>query len=227
MVIQLNHATKTFCGGTDHEIRALDQVDLIVERGEMIAITGPSGSGKSTLLHVLSGQEELTMGQYFFDKIDVSTLKDKDICRIRNERIALIMQDFGLLTHEDVLTNVCLPQIIRGDFDKKTKEKAREELKKVGISGIEKKPVYQLSGGQKQRVAIARALTTEAEVILADEPTGALDSANTKELMKLFQEINGKGVTILIVTHDPLVAAACPKEYHIVDGKINLIRLNS
>lgn len=224
MLINLKHATKVFCERTDHEIRALDQVDLDVERGEMIAITGPSGSGKSTLLHVIIGLEALTEGQYFFDEIDMSDLKDKDICQIRNTRIAIIMQEFGLLAHEDVMTNVCLPQIIRGSLDKKTKEKAREELRKVGISGIEKKPIYQLSGGQKQRVAIARALTMEAEVILADEPTGALDSENTKELMNLFQTINGQGVTIVIVTHDPLVAAACPKEYRIIDGKLSLVR---
>ncbi len=224
MLINLKHATKVFCERTDHEIRALDQVDLDVERGEMIAITGPSGSGKSTLLHVIIGLEALTEGQYFFDEIDMSDLKDKDICQIRNTRIAIIMQEFGLLAHEDVMTNVCLPQMIRGSLDKKTKEKAREELRKVGISGIEKKPIYQLSGGQKQRVAIARALTMEAEVILADEPTGALDSENTKELMNLFQTINGQGVTIVIVTHDPLVAAACPKEYRIIDGKLSLVR---
>ena len=224
MLINLKHATKVFCERTDHEIRALDQVDLDVERGEMIAITGPSGSGKSTLLHVIIGLEALTEGQYFFDEIDMSDLKDKDICQIRNTRIAIIMQEFGLLAHEDVMTNVCLPQMIRGSLDKKTKEKAREELRKVGISGIEKKPIYQLSGGQKQRVAIARALTMDAEVILADEPTGALDSENTKELMNLFQKINEQGVTILIVTHDPLVAAACPKEYRIIDGKLSLVR---
>ena len=224
MLINLKHATKVFCERTDHEIRALDQVDLDVERGEMIAITGPSGSGKSTLLHVIIGLEALTEGQYFFDEIDMSDLKDKDICQIRNTRIAIIMQEFGLLAHEDVMTNVCLPQMIRGSLDKKTKEKARDELRKVGISGIEKKPIYQLSGGQKQRVAIARALTMEAEVILADEPTGALDSENTKELMNLFQTINGQGVTIVIVTHDPLVAAACPKEYRIIDGKLSLVR---
>jgi putative ABC transport system ATP-binding protein len=224
MLINLTGATKVFCRGTDHEVRALDQVDLGVEPAEMIAITGPSGSGKSTLLHVLSGLEGLTEGQYFFDGIDFSTLKDKDICKIRSERIAMIMQEFGLLTHEDILTNVCLPQIIRGIYGKKIKAKAREELQKVGLFGIEKKPVFQLSGGQKQRVAIARALTMDAEVILADEPTGALDSENTKELMNLFQKINEQGVTILIVTHDPLVAAACPKEYRIIDGKLSLVR---
>ena len=224
MLINLKHATKVFCERTDHEIRALDQVDLDVERGEMIAITGPSGSGKSTLLHVIIGLEALTEGQYFFDEIDMSDLKDKDICQTRNTRIAIIMQEFGLLAHEDVMTNVCLPQIIQGIYGKKIKEKAKEELKKVGLSGIEKKPIFQLSGGQKQRVAIARALTMDAEVILADEPTGALDSENTKELMNLFQKINEQGVTILIVTHDPLVAAACPKEYHIIDGKLSLVR---
>ena len=119
MLINLKHATKVFCERTDHEIRALDQVDLDVERGEMIAITGPSGSGKSTLLHVIIGLEALTEGQYFFDEIDMSDLKDKDICQIRNTRIAIIMQEFGLLAHEDVMTNVCLPQIIRGSLDKR------------------------------------------------------------------------------------------------------------
>lgn len=219
-MIQLQKVNKIYNQGTTTAVHALKDVDLTICDGEMIAITGPSGSGKSTLLHILAGIDAPTSGQYTFHTQDVVRMSDREKCKLRNSKIGLIMQNFGLLGNESVLRNVCLPQIIGNTYNKATVAHAKEMLSAVGLADLAAKPVNQLSGGQKQRVAIARALTMKAEIILADEPTGALDSQNTMELMKLFEEINSKGVTIVLVTHNNLVAERCQKQYRIVDGQI-------
>ena len=221
-MIRIEHVYKIYNRGLESEVRALQDVDLSVQAGEMIAITGPSGSGKSTLLHILAGIDMPTSGIYSFEGIDVAGLSDAKRCRLRNREIALIMQDFGLLGGESILHNVCLPEMIRGNYSRKTANQARENLERLGLAGLEKKQVNQLSGGQRQRVAIARAITMGARLILADEPTGALDSNHTEELMDTFAELNQNGTTLLIVTHNPAVAARCPIQYTLRDGILSL-----
>ena len=219
-MIQLHKINKIYNPGTNTAVHALKDVDIKICNGEMIAITGPSGSGKSTLLHILAGIDEPTSGQYLFRELDMAKMPDREKCKLRNTKIGLIMQSFGLLGNESVLRNVCLPQIIGNTYDRATVTRAKEILATVGLADLAEKPVNQLSGGQKQRVAIARALTMNTEIILADEPTGALDSHNAMELMNLFKEINSRGVTVVIVTHNPLVAKCCRRQYCIIDGQI-------
>jgi putative ABC transport system ATP-binding protein len=219
-MIKLKGINKVFNPNSDNCVHALRNVDLHIHSGEMVAITGPSGSGKSTLLHVLAGIEKPTSGQYFFNNKSVADMSDSQRCGLRNSQIAIILQRFGLLGNETVLRNVCLPQIINGTYNHQTVQRAKAMLSEVGLGGLHNKLTNQLSGGQQQRVAIARALAMNAKLILADEPTGALDSKNTDDLMKLVQKVNQKGVTVLIVTHNPNVADCCNTHYHIVDGEV-------
>ncbi|MBO4888598.1 MAG: ABC transporter ATP-binding protein [Firmicutes bacterium] len=220
-LIELKDAVKKYDIGKETEVAALAGTSLTIEKGEMIAITGPSGSGKTTLLKIIAGIEKLSSGQYCWNGQDVETMKEKETCRLRNTDIGFISQDYSLLEEESTLFNVCLPQMIGGRHTKENRSNAMKVMDEVGLMGLYRKPAGKLSGGQKQRVAIARALNMNAQVILADEPTGALDRENTILLMELLQKINReKGLTILIVTHDPLVAEVCMKEYHLVDGKI-------
>ncbi len=186
----------------------------------MVAISGPSGSGKSTLLHILAGIDRQTDGSYLFDGKDISQMSDRQKSRLRNREIGIVMQDFGLLDGETVIRNVCLPQIIGNTYNREVKAGAKEMLSLVGMEKYLDKKVNQLSGGQKQRVAIARALNMNAKVIIADEPTGALDSENTESLMRLLQKLNETGITMIIVTHNPVVAKMCKKRYVLTDGKL-------
>ena len=186
----------------------------------MVAISGPSGSGKSTLLHILAGIDRQTDGSYLFDGKDISKMSDRQKSRLRNREIGIVMQDFGLLDGETVIRNVCLPQIIGNNYNREVKAGAKEMLSLVGMEKYLDKKVNQLSGGQKQRVAIARALNMNAKVIIADEPTGALDSENTESLMRLLQKLNETGITMIIVTHNPVVAKMCKKRYVLTDGKL-------
>ena len=220
-MIQLETINKIYNSGKSSSVHALKNLSLCIQPGDMISITGPSGSGKSTLLHILSGIDTPTSGRYLFEDMDVSKMSDREKCRLRNQNIGIIMQDFGLLGHESVLRNVCLPQIIGHRYNRQTVEKARQMLAMVGLAELEKKPVNQLSGGQRQRVAIARALTIDAKILLADEPTGALDTQNTESLIALLRKLNQSGLAIVIVTHDPLVAAQCPTSYLIQDGVLS------
>lgn len=185
-----------------------------------MAISGPSGSGKSTLLHILAGIDRQTDGSYLFDGKDISKMSDRQKSRLRNREIGIVMQDFGLLDGETVIRNVCLPQIIGNTYNREVKAGAKEMLSLVGMEKYLDKKVNQLSGGQKQRVAIARALNMNAKVIIADEPTGALDSENTESLMRLLQKLNETGITMIIVTHNPVVAKMCKKRYVLTDGKL-------
>ncbi|MCM1288575.1 MAG: ABC transporter ATP-binding protein [Clostridium sp.] len=216
----MKKVNKIYNQGKNYEVHAIKDIDLEINEGEMIAITGPSGSGKSTLLHILAGISRATSGEYYFDGEDVSKMSDSARCKIRNKKIGIIMQDFGLLGDDTVIRNVCLPQMISGEYNKAVAEKAKRMLHIMGLDDVVKKKVNQLSGGQKQRAAIARALTMNAKVIIADEPTGALDIQNTEILMKLFREINSQGISIIIVTHNPLVADFCPIRYTLTDGVI-------
>ena len=221
-LIELKNVVKKYDAGKISEVEALAGIDLSIEENDMIAITGPSGSGKTTLLRIIAGIEKPTSGTYQWKNQKVGTMKEKQTCGLRNTDIGVISQDYSLLEEESALFNVCLPQMIGGRNTKENRVKAMKVMDEVGLKGLYHKPTGKLSGGQKQRVAIARALNMNAKIILADEPTGALDRGNTILLMELLQKINKeKGLTILIVTHDPLVANACQKEYRLIDGKID------
>lgn len=220
-MICLKDVSKIYNQGKANETQALQHVTLTIKKGDMVAITGPSGSGKSTLLHIIAGIDAQTSGVYEYDGNDVQKMSDRGKCELRNKKIGIILQDFGLLGNDTVLRNICLPEIIAGTYKKSFDKKVRELLQQVGLEGLEHKKVNQLSGGQRQRVAICRALAMDAEVIVADEPTGALDLANTESLMDLLERLNKQGITVIIVTHDPYVANRCTVEYVIEDGKLS------
>ena len=220
-MICLKDVSKIYNQGKANETQALQHVTLTIKKGDMLAITGPSGSGKSTLLHIIAGIDAQTSGVYEYDGNDVRKMSDRGKCELRNKKIGIILQDFGLLGNDTVLRNICLPEIIAGTYKKSFDKKVRVLLQQVGLEGLEHKKVNQLSGGQRQRVAICRALAMDAEVIVADEPTGALDLSNTESLMDLLERLNKQGITVIIVTHDPYVANRCTMEYVIEDGKLS------
>ena len=217
-MICLKDVSKIYNQGKANETQALQHVTLTIKKGDMVAITGPSGSGKSTLLHIIAGIDAQTSGVYEYDGNDVRKMSDRGKCELRNKKIGIILQDFGLLGNDTVLRNICLPEIIAGTYKKSFDKKVRVLLQQVGLEGLEHKKVNHLSGGQRQRVAICRALAMDAEVIVADEPTGALDLSNTESLMDLLERLNKQGITVIIVTHDPYVANRCTMEYVIEDG---------
>lgn len=220
-MICLKDVSKIYNQGKANETQALQHVTLTIKKGDMVAITGPSGSGKSTLLHIIAGIDAQTSGVYEYDGNDVRKMSDRGKCELRNKKIGIILQDFGLLGNDTVLRNICLPEIIAGTYKKSFDKKVRVLLQQVGLEGLEHKKVNQLSGGQRQRVAICRALAMDAEVIVADEPTGALDLSNTESLMDLLERLNKQGITVIIVTHDLYVANRCTMEYVIEDGKLS------
>lgn len=215
-------------GEKDNIFYALNEVSLKIERGELITIMGPSGSGKSTLLNILGCLDIPTEGNYYLDNKLTSTLNKTELAKIRNEEIGFIFQHFGLLPQYTVLENVEMPLIYRNLFSrlgekisyKKRKEKAMASLSNVGLEQHIDKYPSQLSGGQQQRVSIARALVGNPSVVLADEPTGALDQTTGKEIISLLQNIHREGKTIIIVTHDPKVASCCNRKITIQDGRI-------
>lgn len=220
-MICLKDVSKIYNQGKANETQALQHVTLTIKKGDMVAITGPSGSGKSTLLHIIAGIDAQTSGVYEYDGNDVRKMSDRGKCELRNKKIGIILQDFGLLGNDTVLRNICLPEIIAGTYKKSFDKKVRVLLQQVGLEGLEHKKVNHLSDGQRQRVAICRALAMDAEVIVADEPTGALDLSNTESLMDLLERLNKQGITVIIVTHDPYVANRCTMEYVIEDGKLS------
>lgn len=220
-MICLKDVSKIYNQGKANETQALQHVTLTIKKGDMVAITGPSGSGKSTLLHIIAGIDAQTSGVYEYDGNDVRKMSDRGKCELRNKKIGIILQDFGLLGNDTVLRNICLPEIIAGTYKKSFDKKVRVLLQQIGLEGLEHKKVNHLSGGQRQRVAICRALAMDAEVIVADEPTGALDLSNTESLMDLLERLNKQGITVIIVTHDPYVANRCTMEYVIEDGKLS------
>ncbi len=203
------------------ETYALRGVNLEVYKGDFIAIMGPSGSGKTTLLNILGLLDKPTSGKVLIDGVDVSKLSDAEMARIRNYKIGFVFQQFNLVSRLTVLENIELPLLVRRIPRNKRVEMVKEALLKVGgdISWLNKKPT-QLSGGQQQRVAIARAIVGNPEVVLADEPTGNLDSASAKVIMETFMELNRLGHTIVVVTHDPEVAACAEKTLLLRDGRI-------
>lgn len=201
-------------------VKALDGVDFSIAAGEFVAIVGPSGSGKSTLMNVLGCLDSPTLGSYNLAGEETSNLGRNELAEIRSRRIGFVFQSFNLLPRESALENVSLPLIYQGVPLKRRKETALEMLAKVGLEGRENHVPSELSGGQRQRVAIARALAGRPSILLADEPTGALDTKTGVEIMSLFHALHDEGATIILVTHDPKVARQAARVIQIQDGKI-------
>jgi putative ABC transport system ATP-binding protein len=204
----------------DERIAALDGIGFTVEQGEMVAIVGSSGSGKSTLLNILGCLDTPSRGVYRLAGRDVQDLSDDERAGVRNRRIGFVFQSFQLLHRATALKNVALPLVYRGIAARERNVLAAKALARVGLDKRMYHKPYQLSGGQRQRTAIARALVTEPSLLLCDEPTGNLDSATTEDILALFDELHREGNTILIVTHEPEIAARCPRAIRIFDGKI-------
>ena len=219
-VIRIEGVRKTYTMG-DNEVHALRGVDLYAERGEMIAIMGASGSGKSTLMNILGCLDTPTSGSYWLDGTQVDGLSRNQLADLRNQKLGFVFQGFNLLARTSALDNVELPLLYdRARRWKNTTALAAEALQRVGLGERMDHHPSELSGGQQQRVAIARALVTEPMLLLADEPTGNLDSHMTVEIMALFQELNDQGITIVLVTHEPDVAQYCKRIVEVRDGRI-------
>lgn len=218
-IIELKNIKKEY-GEKDFKFTAIDNINLSVEKGDFIAIMGPSGSGKSTLLNIIGCMDQLTKGEYYLNGRLINDLSNKELSKVRNSIISFVFQDFALMKEYNVYDNVELPLSYRNLSNKQKKQMVIRQLELLGIKDQIKKKPSELSGGQQQRVAIARALVSDGEIILADEPTGALDSQTGMEIMNILSEINKMGKTIIIVTHDEKVASYCNKKIIIKDGKI-------
>jgi putative ABC transport system ATP-binding protein len=219
-LIELRDIRRIYRMGT-HEVRALDGITLDIHQGDYASIVGPSGSGKSTLMHLLGCLDTPTSGTLIIDDVDVSRASATQLARIRNQKIGFVFQSFNLLPKLNVLENVELPLVYAGISGGTRRKKALAALEAVGLADRIKHRPNELSGGQNQRVAIARALVNDPKLLLADEPTGALDSATGEQIMSLFRDLNARGNTVLIVTHDPDIAAETNRRIHIRDGKIH------
>ena len=218
-MISIESLVKTFTLG-EETITAVNNVSLHVEKGDFIAIVGPSGSGKSTLMNIIGLLDTADSGVYTFDGMDVTHLTDDEQAKIRNEKIGFVFQSFFLLQKLTAVENVMVPLLYRGVSEKEARVKASEMLDTLGMGDRKTHLPKQLSGGQQQRVAIARALVGRPELILADEPTGALDQTTGKEILKLLQELNKLGQTIIIITHDTFIASQAKRIVRIEDGAL-------
>lgn len=218
--IELEGVTKTFIMG-DETIRALDHLDVSIKKGEFIAIVGPSGSGKSTLANVIGGLDIPDNGGVIVDNEDISRIHDKQLSQYRNKKVGFIFQNFNLQSNYTALENVALPLVFGKMPPKKRKLRALECLKAVGLENRQKHRPSQLSGGERQRVSIARALANNPEIIIADEPTGNLDSKKTQEIVALLKKLNSENnITLIVITHDLSVAKQADRVIKILDGKI-------
>ncbi len=218
-VVEMKNVAKYFGEGSS-KVKALDGVDLTINEGEFVAIVGPSGSGKSTMMNLIGCLDRPTSGKVKIAGEDLSKLNDKKLTSLRNLAIGFVFQSFFLLPKTDALDNVATPLFYRGVSSKEARKKAMQMLSKLGLADRHSHQSTELSGGQQQRVAIARALVTEPSLILADEPTGALDSNTGKQVMDLFQELNKEGKTIVLITHDLDVAAKAKRRITLKDGKV-------
>ena len=219
-LIELRNVYKIYGEGLESEVRALDGVSLDIEKGEFVAVVGQSGSGKSTMMNVLGCLDIPTRGTYHLDGVDVLELSDKQLSRIRNKQIGFIFQQYNLIQNLTVLENVELPLIYQGIDPIDRRELAMQALARVGLADRAQHKPTQMSGGQQQRVASARAISTRPPIIMADEPTGALDSRTGHEVLGFLQQLNKEGSTVILITHDNGIAATARRIVRIADGKI-------
>lgn len=218
MIISLKDVNKTYPGVVP--LHVLKDINLEIARGELVSIMGASGSGKSTLLNILGILDSYDSGEYRLDGVTIRNLSENRAAELRNRMIGFVFQSFNLIGYKNALENVALPLFYQGVSRRKRNALAMEQLERLGLADRAHHLPGELSGGQKQRVAIARAIVTNPSIILADEPTGALDSHTSQEVMQIFRDLNAEGMTIVIVTHDPAVGAATNRIINIVDGKI-------
>ncbi|MDD6794305.1 MAG: ABC transporter ATP-binding protein [Clostridiaceae bacterium] len=218
-MIEVKGVSKVYRMGKE-QVVALNDVSLSIEKGEFVAIIGPSGSGKSTLMHIIGGLDSPTVGNVLMEGNDISKLKDKQLSKYRNEKIGFVFQAFNLENSQTALENVMMPLIFAGVSKKERKQRALKALEQVGLADYVKHKPNEMSGGQRQRVSIARALVNNPEIIFADEPTGNLDSKSGEKIIELFKEINAKGYTVIMVTHNPIEANKAKRVVKIMDGKL-------
>lgn len=219
VIIRLEDVYKIY-GSGETEVRALSGVNFLVEQGEYCSIMGASGSGKSTMMNIIGCLDRPTSGHYYLDGEDVAQLDDTALAHVRNRKLGFVFQQFHLLTQLSALENVMLPMVYANVPDQERKERAAEALTRVGLENRMHNKPTQLSGGQQQRVAIARAIVNRPVLLLADEPTGALDSHTTKEILNIFTELNASGMTVVMVTHEPEVARCTRRVIWFKDGQV-------
>ena len=221
-MIEIKNLYKTYNYGKPNAFEALKDVSLMINDGEMVAIIGKSGAGKSTLMHILGCIDDFEKGQYIFNGKDISKVNEKKSAAIRNSEIGIVLQEFALMEQYTVVENVIMPLFFTPKSGRRSEKEKRalEILKRLEMDEYAHKKVNKLSGGQKQRLAIARAMINNPSVLLADEPTGALDVKTTDEIMKVFRNLNKNGTTVIIITHDMEVAGMCDRIIEISDGKI-------
>ena len=218
-LIHIENMKKIYNPG-ENEVRALDGIDLDIEKGDLVAIVGHSGSGKSTLMNMLGCLDTPTSGKYVLDGQDVASMTDNQLADVRNKEIGFILQGFNLLSNLDAVGNVELPLVYRGVSKNERKQLAMEALKSVGLEDRMKHKPNEMSGGQQQRVAVARAVAAKPPIILADEPTGNLDTKSTQEIMEILKELHRSGRTVIIITHDEEIASQAHRVIRILDGRI-------
>ena len=226
MVFELNNIFKDYMQGKE-PVPVLKDISLSVDDGEYVAIMGPSGSGKSTLMNIIGCLDKQTKGFFIFDGSNIMKCSDKQLSDIRNTKIGFVFQNFNLLPRQSALENVELPLLYAGLSRKRRREMAKEALHRVGLEDRMNFNPTQLSGGQKQRVAIARAIVNRPKLLLADEPTGALDTKSGDDVMELFEELNKDGVTIVMITHEPEIAEHAKRVMYIRDGELHSGAFNS
>ena len=219
LVLELRHVNKNYLQGKN-DVHVLKDIDLEIEKGEYLAIMGPSGSGKTTLMNLIGCLDVPTDGEYFLDGKEISKLSDDDLAEIRNKYIGFVFQKYYLLAKMTAIENVALPLLYAGVPKKERLERSKVALEAVGMGERVDFLPNQLSGGQCQRVAIARAIVTNPELLLADEPTGALDTASGNQIMEIFKELSDKGMTIIMITHEQSIADCAKKIFHIRDGRL-------
>ena len=218
-LIHIENMKKIYNPG-ENEVRALDGIDLDIEKGDLVAIVGHSGSGKSTLMNMLGCLDTPTSGKYVLDGQDVASMTDNQLADVRNKEIGFIFQRFNLISNLDAVGNVELPLVCRGVSKNERKQLAMEALKSVGLEDRMKHKPNEMSGGQQQRVAVARAVAAKPPIILADEPTGNLDTKSTQEIMEILKELHRSGRTVIIITHDEEIASQAHRVIRILDGRI-------
>ncbi len=219
-LFELKDVSYTYNKGKKNAFTALANVSVTINRGDFAAIIGKSGSGKSTLLSLINGLIKPDSGEYIYDGENMKEMTGRKQAEIRNRKMGYVLQNFGLLNDRNALENVCLPLMFSKTPFSKIEDMAIESMRKVGIEDLKDRKISELSGGQSQRVAIARALVNKPEILLADEPTGALDTENAKHLMELFKMINESGTTVFMVTHDKSITSFCNRLFRVSDGRL-------